>query len=132
MNSKIDLIRKYYSLIEDFNSDKNEFEDIYDKDIKAVEHPNLVSPKGQVRTLEELFSGMENGKKILNWQKFEINTFNEMSEKLVVESKWKGEVAVDIGKLKKGQILIAHICTLFEFKDGKIVQQTNYDCYEAF
>ena len=132
MNTKIDLIRKYYSLIEDFNSDKNEYEQIYDNDIKTIDYPNLVSPKGQMRTLEELFSGMENGKKILNWQKFEINTYNELNEKLVVESKWKGEVALDIGKLKKGQILIANICTIFEFKDGKIIQQTNYDCYEAF
>ena len=41
-------------------------------------------------------------------------------------------MAMDAGPLKKGQRLAAHFCMIFEFKEGLIHRQRNYDCFEPF
>ena len=43
----------------------------------------------------------------------------ETNDAVTAEVLWTGEMAVDAGSLKKGQLLTAHCCFVFEFKDGK-------------
>jgi ketosteroid isomerase-like protein len=43
-----------------------------------------------------------------------------------------GKSNVPLGRLKPGDAMIAHICMVFTVKDGRIVAQRNYDCYEEF
>jgi hypothetical protein len=31
-----------------------------------------------------------------------------------------------------GDIMVAHLCMVFRLKDGRIIEQRNYDCYEDF
>lgn len=50
----------------------------------------------------------------------------------LVETLWSGEVAIDVGHLKKDQKLSAHCAIRFDFEHGKIIRQVNYDCYEPF
>ncbi|MCB0631806.1 MAG: hypothetical protein R2824_20670 [Saprospiraceae bacterium] len=49
-----------------------------------------------------------------------MNTFNQTNQKLPV------------GNLSAGEDMVAYFAQFFEFKDGKIYRQRNYDCFEPF
>ena len=58
-----------------------------------------------------------------------INTVASGAQ-VALEVKWCGTLAVSLGDLTAGQVLRAHIAAYLEFRDGKIITQRNYDCYE--
>ena len=39
---------------------------------------------------------------------------------------------LDLVKTYLGDAMVAHICMVFALRDGRIVAQRNYDCYEDF
>ena len=45
---------------------------------------------------------------------------------------WVGTLAVAIGTLAAGDEMRAHFGVFLTFRDGLIVQQRNYDCFEPF
>ena len=47
-------------------------------------------------------------------------------------TRWEGILDVPLGRLQPGDAMVAHICMVFTLRDGKIVRQVNYDCYEEF
>jgi hypothetical protein len=51
---------------------------------------------------------------------------------VVLEAIWTGTLAVGFGTLKPGDQLRARFAQIFEFKDGLIWRQRNYDCFEAW
>ncbi|MNL63318.1 hypothetical protein D3C87_1874470 [compost metagenome] len=75
---------------------------------------------------------MAGGKKLLASQKYEIQHSYESGDTLVTEVIWNAEVAVNAGSLKAGQHMKAYFCCIFQFKDGLIYRQRNYDCFERF
>jgi len=43
-----------------------------------------------------------------------------------------GKLAISFGSLQAGSEMRAHSAMFFEFKDGKIVSQKNYDCFKPW
>jgi ketosteroid isomerase-like protein len=41
-------------------------------------------------------------------------------------------LAIPIGTLAPGDRMKAHFAMFFEFRDGRIALQRNYDCFEAW
>lgn len=132
MNTNTAVLKKYLQLIETFTDDAEALKDVLDLNVEFVEHPNAINPKGQVRQLAQALKGLEMGRKILAWQKYEIKEILESGNRFFVEVLWSGQVAVDVGHLKKDQKLTAHCAMRFDFENGKIIRQVNYDCYEPF
>ena len=131
MANKIELIKKFFQLLQWFTTDENEYKSIFHAGIEQIEYPNLIIPKTRQKTFSNLLQGAEAGKKMLAYQRFEPLNFFEATDTIIAEYKWIGELKMKAGKIKQGQVLKAHICTIFEFRDGKIYRQRNYDCYEA-
>jgi ketosteroid isomerase-like protein len=52
-------------------------------------------------------------------------------DKVAVEIDWTGILAVPFQTTPKGGQMRAHFAAFLEFKNGKIVSQRNYDCYES-
>lgn len=132
MNTNITILKKYLQLIEVFTEDAEALNNVLDPNVEFVEYPNAINPKGQVRHLAQALKGLEMGRKILAWQKYEISEILENADRLFVEALWSGQVAIDVGHLKKDQKLSAHCAIRFDFEHGKIIRQVNYDCYEPF
>jgi hypothetical protein len=130
MTNKIDQVKKFFQLLQWFNTEENEYKAILHADIEQVEYPNIIIREIRHRNFSQLLSGADAGKKMLAYQLFEPVRFFEITDTIIAEVKWTGELKVTVGKLKKGQVLKAHICCIFEFKDDKIFRQRNYDCYE--
>jgi ketosteroid isomerase-like protein len=132
MSARIEIVKAYFVLLENFSSDKNEYAKLLHPEMIATIFPNLISPQIKVYKSADVAGGVEAGKVVLNEQHYIIQQTFETPEALIVESKWTGTMRIDAGKLKKGQSLTAYICFIFEFRDGKIFRQRNYDCYDSF
>ncbi|CAM6120200.1 unnamed protein product [Calypogeia fissa] len=127
---KVQLIRKYFDLVANFNNDPKEYEQILHKDMVETEYPNLLSPMTRNRSTEEGMKGISMGRRFLKFQKFSIQKVFEAENAVTVEMIWSGEILANIGPLKADQALSAFVCYVFEFKDGLILHQRHYDCFE--
>jgi hypothetical protein len=130
MTNKTELIKRFFQLLQWFTSSENEYKTILHPAIEQTEYPNLMIHTIRKRMFTNLMEGAEAGKKMLAYQRFEPIRFFETADIVIAEYTWTGELKVKVGRLKKGQVLKAHVCTIFEFKDDKIYRQRNYDCYE--
>jgi len=45
---------------------------------------------------------------------------------------WRGTLALPLKSMAAGVVITVHCAFVFEWKDGKIWPQRNYDCYEPF
>lgn len=132
MSQQIETVKSYLRLLENFSTESSDFEKVLHPDVLQIEYPNLLNKKGQERGLEGMLQGAAVGKKILRSQRIEIKNSFENKQQLVAEAVWTGIVANDLGSLKKDQVIKAFFCMVFEFKDGKIFRQRNYDCFESW
>ena len=49
-----------------------------------------------------------------------------------MELEWTGVLAVAVMNLPPGSKMQAFVAMFLRFRDGKIVEQRNYDCYPPF
>jgi hypothetical protein len=55
-----------------------------------------------------------------------------MGNEVIIEAIWTGVLSIPVGKLAVGSEMKAYFAQFFEFKNGKITKQRNYDCFENF
>lgn len=103
-----------------------------DPAIEQVERPNRLYKDGQVRGFEQVMRDLPRAAQVLQRQSYDVATVFASGEQVVVEARWEGIVNVPLGRLMPGDAMVAHIAMVFTLKDGKIVRQVNYDCYEDF
>ncbi|MEU0008038.1 nuclear transport factor 2 family protein [Streptomyces sp. NPDC006314] len=92
--------------------------------------PNALFPNGTLRRLPELLAASQRAPKLLSHQDFEVINVVASGSQVAIEATWSGTLAVALGELPAGHVMGAHIATFIEFREGKIVAQRNYDCYE--
>ncbi len=96
------------------------------------EFPNRLNPKGSVNGLGELLDAAERGKQSVANQRFEIRNAVVEGERVALEVFWTGKLKKELGTLPIGGEMSAHFAVFLEFRDGKIIVQNNYDCFEEF
>ncbi|MEV0237942.1 nuclear transport factor 2 family protein [Nonomuraea sp. NPDC050786] len=122
----VDLAVRYHEAVS-----RGEGPDPYfHEDAVHRELPNALFPDGAVRDLDGLRAAAERGRKTISEQRFEVLNAVASGDQVALEVLWTGTLAVPLGDLPAGHTLRAHIGTFLEFRDGKIVAQRNYDCYE--
>lgn len=126
-----ETVRRFLRAIEDHASSV-EFEEFYHSNAEQIEFPNAINPRIAVRNLQQLQEGAEKGKQVLSSQKYTINALHSTEEVVVLEALWEGVLAIPLGKLQPGDTMKAHFAQVYEFQDGKILRQRNYDCFESF
>lgn len=103
----------------------------YAPDVVQEEFPNRVNPRGVRRDLTALLESAERGQKVMGAQCYEIVNLIAAGDRVAVEFLWSGKLAIALGTLPAGHEMRGHFATFLEFREGKIVRQTNYDCLEA-
>jgi ketosteroid isomerase-like protein len=129
---KLDIVKKYFTLTEQFRTAEIDYADILHPDIEQIEYPNWLTPQLTVSDRETLFKRMPNGAKLLASQKYDIQRAYELEDTVITEVVWTAVIGADLGSFKTGQALKAYFCCVFNFKDGLIYRQRNYDCFERF
>lgn len=110
-----------------------ELAQFYSDDVVQEEFPNAFLPQGARRGLTELQEAAARGNAAMAQQSFEILNAVARGDTVVVESNWTGTLAVDLSEqTPAGSQMRARFAQIFEFADGKIIAQRNYDCFYPF
>jgi hypothetical protein len=80
--------------------------------------------------LDGLREGVAKGRQVITAQTIEIVNAVSFGQCVVLEAIWTGTLAVGFGELKPGDQLRVRFAQVFEFKDGLIWRQRNYDCFD--
>ena len=125
----VDTAVRYHQAVSDFATGE-ELAAFFHPDATHHELPNALFPDGNIRDLPGVCAAAEAGRTTLSAQSFEVVNALAVGDQVALEVLWTGTIAVPLGDLPAGHTLRAHIAAFLEFRDGKIIAQRNYDCYE--
>lgn len=94
------------------------------------EFPNRLVTKGAQRDVSAILEAAIRGQKVLTGQRFEVKHSYVCGDSVILELLWTGTLAVALGNTPVGGEMRAHFACFFDFEDGKILAQRNYDCFE--
>ena len=101
-------------------------------DVVQIEFPNRLVPNGATRDLAALRDAAERGRKVMTAQRFEVVNAIASGEQVAVEALWTGTLAVPLGSIPAGGQMRARFAIFLTYRDGKIVRQHNYDCFDPW
>lgn len=130
-SQNIATVREYLAALESGAVDEA-LARFFTPDAVQIELPNQLNPKGGQSDLPTMRTRAEQGKKLLARQSYEIVSEMAQGSRVAVEAKWTATLAVPRGSLPAGASMAAHFAMFFEFRDGRIASQRNYDCFEPW
>lgn len=92
--------------------------------------PSRFFPNGSRDDLAGIRNAADRGNKAMTRQKYEIKNELSSGDTVALEIVWTGTLAVPFESKPAGAQMRAHFAAFLQFKDGKIVAQRNYDCYD--
>jgi|ERR1700733_2066505 ketosteroid isomerase-like protein len=104
--------------------------EFFTEDVRQVEMPNQLNSRGQESDLEHILQRSLQGLRILQHQEYEIVSAVAQEDRVAVEARWTGTLAVPLGKMEPGAQMGASFAIFFLFREGKIAIQRNYDCFD--
>ncbi|MCX6046136.1 MAG: nuclear transport factor 2 family protein [Chloroflexi bacterium] len=131
ISSNLEIARRYLTAIERGATGET-LAAFFAPDVVQEEFPNRLVPQGARRDLAALLDGAERGQKVLSGQRYEIQNELASGNFVVLEVIWIGTLAIPIGSLAIGDTMRAHFAVFIEFRDGKIIAQRNYDCFDPW
>jgi hypothetical protein len=110
----------------------DEISKFYHPDVVQIEYPNSFTKNIKIRTLQDLEKAADQGRQVLREEHYEMINSYVCNNTVILEVIWKATSAIEIGSAPAGIPIQAYFTQFFEFKDGKIFRQRNYDCFESF
>lgn len=101
-------------------------------DLVQREHPNRLVPQGATRDLKDVLEGAVKGQNVVTRQRYEVIAAMEQGDSVAMEVQWSAVLKVPVGTLKAGESMRAAFAVFLTFRDGKVVHQRNFDCFDAF
>ncbi|MFA5761247.1 MAG: nuclear transport factor 2 family protein [Dehalococcoidales bacterium] len=126
-----DIVTEFLKALSDGKSG-DELKQFYDEEVVQTEYPNLLTGKTIARNLVEILEASVRGKQVITGQNYEITKSYAVDDNVIIEAIWTGVLAIPLGKLAAGDEMKAYFSQIYEFKNGKIIKQRNYDCFEKF
>lgn len=110
----------------------NDIKDFYHPEVEQIEFPNTLTKTMATRDLHGLLEGLERGMKVLQKERYEVQKTYSLENTVIAEVIWEGTLAIPIGNKQPGETMVAYFAQFYEFKEGKIYRQRNYDCFVPF
>lgn len=124
------IVKKYLEAVE--SEDPEASLRFFAPDVLQEELPNRLVPAGAKRDLAALRESAHKGRKVVSAQRYEIRNALVSENRVAVEAIWTGTLAIPLGAIPAGGQMRAQIGIFLEFRDGLIIRQRNYDCFDAF
>lgn len=93
--------------------------------------PSIYFPKGSRSDLSGIRASAERGRKVMTSQRYLVRNAIASADQVAMEIEWTGMLAVPFQDIPAGGQMRAHFGMFLQFKNGKIISQRNYDCYET-
>ena len=126
--TNLERARSYFAAIE-AGGDLGSY---FSPDVVQREFPNRLVPNGATRDLAALATARERGRHAVQSERYEIVNAVEQNDRLALEVDWTATLLVSVGSIPAGGTLRAHFGVFLRYRDGLIVAQHNYDCFEPF
>lgn len=126
--ANLEIARRYIKSIEEGN-----FEfvaAIFAPEATVEQLPNRIYPKGMRANVSQMAEGFAKGRTLFSSQTYEITNEAVNADTVALEVLWTGKLAIPFGGLAAGAEMRCHSAMFIEFRDGKIVAQRNYDCFD--
>jgi len=123
--SAAEVVQRYFAIVADLNSSQDDPEAVLHPDIRVVEHPNAMNPKGAVRDHDHMLEGFLAGKQLLTTQAIDLHELVADGDRVAVRATWRGTTG-------DGTELVAHIAGWLTVADDRILEHETFDCYEPF
>ncbi|MCB9076247.1 MAG: nuclear transport factor 2 family protein [Anaerolineaceae bacterium] len=130
-NPNILLVREYLQALADGEAGES-LGRFFTEDAIQIELPNKLNPAGGRSDLATMKKRSEEGKHILKQQSYTVKSAVGDGDQVAVEAEWVGVLAIPLGSLPVGYEMKAHFAMFFEFNNGRIAVQRNYDCFEPW
>lgn len=125
------VIVRYLGLIADPTADREAIGELLDPEMRFIERPNLFSPRGSERDRVQMLASLEQGRKLLREQRFDVVDHLVAGDTVATRVVWTGTLAIEAPPFAAGSRLRADSSMYFTFRDGRIVRQENYDCFHV-
>lgn len=116
-----ELTRRYFAALAD-GATGDRLAAFYDPDVVQEELPNALAPHGARRDLAGILAAAERGQTTVSDQRYEIGNIVVDGLRVAVEFSWSATVG--------GVTLRGRFAAFLEFRDGRIVAQRSYDCFD--
>lgn len=123
------LTRQYLKAIES-GAPSEQMARFFDPEFIVEIFPSSFFPKGSRSNLEETLTAGERGKKVMSKQTYEVTNALATGDQVAMELLWTGTLLIPFQSIPAGAQMRAHFAMFLLFKNGKIIQQRNYDCYD--
>ena len=127
----IEIARQYVAALS-AGAGPDEVARFYAADVVQEEFPNRLMPHGATRDLQALKEGRVRGQALLGAENFELLNAIAEGNRVALEVIWTATVKQAAGPFAAGQSLRARFAIFMEFRDGLIVRQRNYDCFDPW
>jgi ketosteroid isomerase-like protein len=127
----LETARRYLAALE-MRSDLSSVLDVFAPDFVQEEFSNRLMPNGARRDLPAIAEARGRGQKGMTAERYDIQSALESGDRVVLEVVWTGTLAVPFGSIPKGGTMRARFAAFLDFRDGQIVRQRNYDCFEPW
>jgi ketosteroid isomerase-like protein len=129
-DDKVKAARQLFAAIE--TGDEAGLRAIYADTAVQVEHPNQLKPKGDRREVDKMMADLKRGKALLREEHYEVLSAIAAGDHVALRVKWTGTLAVPVGALQPGDAMVCESGIFLEFREGRVVEQHNYDCFADF
>jgi predicted ester cyclase len=100
-----------------------------DEEVRQVEYPNALFRTGATRDHAALLAGLEAGKHVLRGERYTLHEAIVEGDRAACRIHWTGTLAIELLGKQPGECIEAEFGVFFHLKQGRIVQQHNYDCF---
>jgi ketosteroid isomerase-like protein len=130
-HANIELVREYFRAIER-DADEEELSRFFAPEVRQHEFPNRLLDTGAERDLATLLAGRRKGRQVVQNERYLVQNAVASGDRVAVEMTWTAELKVPFGSKPVGGTLTAHCGVFFRIAGDRIMEQHNYDCFDAF
>ena len=123
------VVDRYLAVVADMSADADELTAFVHPDARFTERPNAIAPGGRRRDAAAARAAFAHSRALLRENRIDVHEHIVAGDRVVTRATWTGVLARDAGTVPAGTEMRAECCMLFTVRDGRIVEQDNYDCY---
>ena len=102
----------------------------YADDATVEDMPNRFAPAGSTRDKAALTAAAERGRELFVQQTYAVQHAIAEPDRVAIELRWSGTLRGALGELAAGAVLRTRSVIIADVRDGHIVAQRCYDCFE--